>query len=301
MKSRKSLSVGIPAFNEEANIGYLLRDLLAQKVKGFSFKEIIVSSDGSSDKTVEIVKNIKNKKIVLFNNRKRKGQAERQNQIIKRSNSDILVLLNADILIKDKYFLKKLITPILSGRVDLTSVSVEELPAQNLMEKILDSSMKLKKSIFERIKGGQNIYTCHGRARAFSKRLYKSIKFNESVGEDAYSYLYSLKKGLTYKFVKNTEIYYKLPDNFDDHEKQSIRFFNSQKIFNKEFGENFVKEQYKIPNSISLVSLVNLTFSNPLILVYLFLLSFLKVKSYYQKNIENTWSSSESSKRLRTN
>lgn len=301
MKSRKLLSVAIPAFNEEANIGYLIRDLLAQKIKGFSFKEIIVSSDGSSDKTVEIVKKIKNKKIVLFNNKTRKGRAFRQNQIMKYSDSDVLVLLDGDIQISDKNFLNKIVSPIVKGKADLTSVAVEELPAQNLLERVIDASMKLKKDIFEKINNGHNIYTCHGRARAFSKSFYKSINFKKSVGEDAYSYLYCLSNGYKYKFVKNTRVFYKLPNNFNDHKKQSIRFFKSQKIFNKEFGEEFVKEQYQIPGSISLVSLINCIFNDPLILGYLFLVSFIKVKSYYQKNIENTWSSSESSKRLRTN
>lgn len=301
MRPNKSVSIGIPAFNEVANISYLIEDLLKQNITGFSLRYILVSSDGSSDKTVQVVRNIRSKKIVVFDNNKRKGRAFRQNQIMKYADSDVLVLLDADVQISDKNFLNKIVGPIVKGKADLTSVPIEELPAQNLMERMLDSSMKLKKNIYGKINSGRNIYTCHGRARAFSRRLYKKIIFKQSVGEDAYSFLYCLNKGFKYKFVKNTRVFYKLPDNFNDHKKQSIRFFKSQKIFNKEFGEEFVKEQYQIPGSISLISLINCIFNDPLILGYLFLVSFIKVKSYYQKNIENTWSSSESSKRLRTN
>ena len=51
------ISVGIMAFNEEKNIGRLLKAILSQKLNQIKITEIIVVSDGSTDKTDEIVKN----------------------------------------------------------------------------------------------------------------------------------------------------------------------------------------------------------------------------------------------------
>src|SRR3989344_6887678 len=109
----KTVSIGMPAYNEEANIGYLLRDLLAQKTGKIKIEKIIVNSDGSTDKTASEVRKVKSKKIILINNKKRTGRAFRQNQMMRKTDSDVLVLIDADTLIKDKNFLEKISTPII--------------------------------------------------------------------------------------------------------------------------------------------------------------------------------------------
>ena len=51
-----SLSIGIPAHNEEANIGRLLENLLTQPLEDFLIlEEIIVVTSGCTDRTEKIV------------------------------------------------------------------------------------------------------------------------------------------------------------------------------------------------------------------------------------------------------
>ena len=90
-------SIGIMAYNEEKNIGNLLKELLKQKL---SFvKEIIVVNDGSTDKTSEIVKKfLKNKKIKLINLKQRDGKVNAINHFLKTAKSEILILESADTL-----------------------------------------------------------------------------------------------------------------------------------------------------------------------------------------------------------
>ena len=52
MRKKLTVTIGIPAYNEEANVRNLLVSLLAQKETNFKLQEIIVVSDGSTDKTV---------------------------------------------------------------------------------------------------------------------------------------------------------------------------------------------------------------------------------------------------------
>ena len=54
------ISVIIPTYNEEKNISKLLYSLLNQSHKP---DEIIISDGGSTDKTVDIINNIKKKMI----------------------------------------------------------------------------------------------------------------------------------------------------------------------------------------------------------------------------------------------
>ena len=80
MKYTKStLTIGIPAYNEEANIGLLLNDITLQKNRNYILKEIIVVSDGSTDSTVKKVEQASIQSIKLIINKKRTGLANVQN------------------------------------------------------------------------------------------------------------------------------------------------------------------------------------------------------------------------------
>lgn len=299
MSKKNTVSIGIPAYNEEANIGFLMDDLINQKQKKILIEKIIIFSDSSTDKTIEIVKSINYKKILILNNRKRAGLAAGQNRIIKNTDSDTLVLLNADIRIKDSKFLEKLISPITVGQADLVAPHVEEVKSQSFFEKILLTSTQLKNQTYEEFNQGKNVYTCHGQARAFSKRLYKKIHFPFSIGEDAYSYFYCISNGFKYQYVKDINVLYKLPDNFLDHEKQSIRFFQSQKFLAKKFNRQFVTSEYNIPKILLIKSVLTYLMKQPIhTILYILIAVYLNVRSYFYKSIGNTWEISKTSKKL---
>jgi len=101
MKKIPTISIGIPAYNEEANIGNLLESILSQKQDSFVLKEMIVISDGSTDRTVQEAKKVSDERVKVIEGIERRGQAYRQNEICSRASADFLVLLNADILIKN--------------------------------------------------------------------------------------------------------------------------------------------------------------------------------------------------------
>lgn len=296
----KTITIGIPAFNEQANLGYLIEDLIKQNIKGLNLEKILIVSDGSTDDTVKIINKFKFKKIQLIENKKRQGLAKTQNEIFNNSNSDIIVIVNADIMIHDPKFIIKLISPILKGRADLTSSSMKELESPIFIGRVLNMSMKFKNEIFCNYKFGNNIYTCHGTARAFSKRLYKNLTFKESVGEDAYSYLFTIFAKYRYIYVHSTSAYYRLPTNFKDHEKQSIRFLQSKKKFINEFGEKFVNENYYLPLNLIITSLIKSLAKYPLhMTLYILIYVGIKFKSKFASKISDSWDISTSSKVLR--
>jgi len=214
----------------------------------FNFKitKIIVSSDGSSDNTVLSIKNMKNKMIEIYDNKDRKGIARGLNQIIENSTSDILVTLDADIIVKDKDFIQNLVNPIIKDNIDHTSSAILDIDNKTYFSHILSNSMKLKEILFDSINGGDNVYNCHGLARGYSRKFYKDISFPSSIGNDIYTYLVSVKNGYSFKYVKNAIAYYVLPSNLNDHFKQSSRFFSSGLIIENYFDADFVKKEIRI-------------------------------------------------------
>lgn len=296
-----TVTIGIPALNEGKNIKNLLVELLRQKVGNGKVVEIIVASDGSLDGTVAEVKSLKNSEIKVISGMKRRGKAYRENQIISLTKSDILVLVDADITIPSRKFLEKLIAPIVSRQVHLTSSALIPLPPQNYFESVIYLSIELKNLLFDQVKEGNNLFNCHGPARAFSKRLYKKLRFGISEGEDMYSYLYCVLNGYKFKYVRSAKIFYKLPSNIYDHYKQSIRYVYSKEKSVVNFDRNGVLNELKIPIPAYINSSIKafpILFKNPFkVFLYVCIYLLANIKYFLGSSWEEMWQV-ESSKKL---
>lgn len=301
MTKKITLTIGIPAYNEELNIHKLIRDILNQSRRTYVLEKIIVSSDGSSDKTVEAVRTIRNKRVIVIDNSDRKGIARGLNQIIENTDSEILVTLDADIKIKDIHFIEKLIKPILVSGADLTSSAISELEPQSWVSKALAVSMKIKEEIFHSISNGNNLYTCHGLARGYSRRLYKSLSFPVSVGNDMYGYLFCISNGYHYEYAPKAVALYRLPEKLADHTKQSLRFFSSSSAQSLYFDAAVIDRATRIPlRSVLLcgVSIVKIMLSNPIeVASYCFIQAYVSAKSRKHEE-KQTWDIAVSSKTL---
>ncbi|MBI5407874.1 MAG: glycosyltransferase [Nitrospirae bacterium] len=93
-----SCSIGIMAYNEEANIGNLLEALLTQKTHICSIKEIYVVASGCEDRTEDIVRDYSKKdaRIKLLVQEKREGKASAINLFLSVSQAEIMILESAD-------------------------------------------------------------------------------------------------------------------------------------------------------------------------------------------------------------
>ena len=266
MQNPVSISIGIPAHNEEKNIAALLRYLLAQKSQGFSLEEIIVLSDGSTDETAESVQRVIDSRIRLVVSDRRKGKCQAQNKIAQMAKGDILILLDADVLPKDNDFIQNIIAPFKhDSRIGLVGANTESVKARKAFESIIARSHKAKQILYYRINGGNNIYLCHGRARAFSRALYKKIQWPDKLfSEDAFSYLFCLQNGFAFRFAKDAQVLFRSPNTLKDHLIQSRRFWNDKKNLENYFSPAFVRDNFKIPTTLMLQELIFSFFRSPL-------------------------------------
>lgn len=288
-----TLTIGIPALNEGKNIQHLLKEILAQDFSGLKLDKIIVISDGSTDNTVSQVLKLKNKKIHLIDGKERLGKNSRLNEITKMSNSNVLVFFDGDIAIKDVNLIKKLTAPVISDKAELTSCEIYEASPRTVVEKSLQISMKLKKLLFYEFKNGNNVYNCHGPSRAFSKKFYKKIKFTNKNTDDMYSYLDCIKTGFRFSFVRKSGVFYRLPNNTEDHYKQSSRFFDEKERSSKLFGKEFVREQFNIPWTIIIRASINsfglIVVNLPYIGLYLVILALVSIGRKANFKVGERW------------
>lgn len=294
-----TVTVGIPAYNEEANIGYLLENILKQRRNNFVLKDILVVSDGSTDETASIVRRYESEGVRLLSDGTRKGKAQRVNQIFDaaRGVSDAVVIFDADIVLVKDDVLENLVGAIRAG-ADLASSELLALRPKTVIGRAIFASHELKRHMFAEWKRGENVYACHGVARAFSNRFFSVLRFKESVGEDAYSYFFAKQRGFRYVRVSTAAVCIRVPETVQDHEKQSRRFAASQTLFFHEFGQAFVLEEYRYPKSLLTKHFLKSFLTQPLALSwYTGIMLYLRLFSKPGKQ-QGTWTPASSSKIL---
>src|SRR3989344_4131316 len=302
IKNMKKLtvSIGIPAYNEEANIAKLLRSLLAQKQNNFSLKEIIVVSDASVDNTVGEIKKIKNKKIRVIENKKRLGAALSQNKILSHFKSDVLVLINADVLPKNNMLIHYLVQPFMrSKRIGIVGGKTKPLPARTLAEKVINFSVSLKQEIYESLNNSKNIYLCHGRIRAFSEKFASKFRWKPIVGEDAFSYLSCISLGFDFGYQPKGVVVYRSPQSFSDHLKQSVRFLKSRSKMKTLFNKFLVDKEYRTDLNVVLNKSFKYLAANPfLFILYVFVFELSVILKTISPKAPASWDISTSTKKI---
>ena len=101
-----SLSIIIPAYNEEKRIGATLKDYLHYFSKKRKKFEIIVVTDGCIDKTVGIVKSFKSKHVKNLNYGKKLGKGSAILKGFENANGNIIGFVDADESVKPEDFHK---------------------------------------------------------------------------------------------------------------------------------------------------------------------------------------------------
>lgn len=299
---KPSIVIGIPAYNEEKNIGKLIRSLAAQVDKsGKKLKlKILVVSDNSSDNTMNIVRSYLNKQnnLNLVVNNRRKGKPSVINNIFNLSESDIVVILDADITLSSNKVIYDLVKPMITNsNIMLTSGLPIPIAPNSFTEKIHNAQFEFWKNAKE-ITPHSELYSCEGPIRAFNKKLYKKMVLPDSTAEDVYPYLYCMYNGLKFTHVKKAIVFYKPASNIGDYLKQMSRAINTNNALNKVFPENFLSKYYVINYHQKIKAFIRCLWINPLwTIISQLLLVPIKISSLFNEEKDSgIWESIGSTK-----
>lgn len=260
---KKTVTIGISALNEEGHIFETINSLLSQNMGTFVLDQIIIISDGSTDKTVSISKSISSNLIKVVDSKERLGKPKRMNQIFSMSNSDILIILDADLIIKEPLTIMKLISPFnISKKIQLVSGYAYPLESSTFSQKIGQAGLNIWE-YSKRIAKNSEMYYCGGPVRAFGKLLYKKVIFPNNSADDVYPYLYMQGMGFEFKYISNTDICYRLPRTMNDYIKQTRRFIKSPQIQEKNCGKEKVQKNFTIGWKIKLTSAIHYLIIDP--------------------------------------
>ncbi len=262
------VTVGIPAYNEEKNIGKLVRLILSQKEVGFKLSEVLIISDGSTDLTAQIVKSIKDRRVKFYDDGQRMSQQARQNQMIAKFKGDILVIVEADTVPYDCWTLAKLVKPYHdcdNSRIGMVvGRDIMETP-RTFFEKVFRTENEIKQNAFEKFRGGDNLYNCSGHtmraiARSFSRKLF----FPSDVPEDCYCYLRLKELGFLMVKANDARVLAKNISTTEDRQAHSDKFYLGKSALSQYFDKQYIDIEYRFPRILLLKQLFLSFFKSPI-------------------------------------
>jgi len=269
-----TLSLGIPAHNEERNITNIIKTIQAQKQKSYKLENIYIVCDGCTDNTVEIVKKLaeKDKQIKLTEKLKRAGKVEALNIIYKSNKSDFIMTIDADLVFANKNDLEELVKVITKNK-SINVVGPRHIPVQSptVMGKFAVISYLSFEDAFLKINKGNCFYASMGAymlRRKFSKSLKyppyaqadQTILFAMATRKTRFS-KYGNKEG--FKLVRKAQVYFRTVSTFRDWRILGIRSAIADKANTASyFGEDILSEYY-MPRRLFIFSLIKWFFRSP--------------------------------------
>ncbi|PIN93077.1 hypothetical protein COU54_04540 [Candidatus Pacearchaeota archaeon CG10_big_fil_rev_8_21_14_0_10_31_24] len=191
------ISIIIPTYNEEKDIEECIKSIEKQTYKKI---ETIVVDDGSTDKTLEILK--KYKKVIVFK-QNHQGPGIARNLGAKKSNGEILVLIDADMVLFPDY-VEKLTLPIINnstlGTIESIQYNIHKTKMQECWGKVVRTAQL----------EGKNSATVRG----IRKKDFLALGgFDKKYGyADDRTFL--LKYGIRFDILKDVKCYHKTPPTF---------------------------------------------------------------------------------------
>jgi len=302
LSTKKSLSIGIPAYNEGLNIDKLIQNLLSQNASSYYVKEIIVNSDGSTDATVAKVKELaKNDgRIKILNNTLRKGKPYRLNQIHKLCSGDYLLVIDADVLLSEKNVIEKMLSVFYKNpKKVVVGANLIPLEPKKFMERVIYTNDLLWNITRNDINGGDHIANLFGSATMMKGSFAKKVEYPTNISCDE-EYLYLKAKSVDgFAYAKDAQIYFKAPETFADILKQGKRYLSERNLLLDIFGKDVLK-LHKIPTITKLKAVSKMFVRTPKYsLLAVGLNVFLRVYPYVDElNKKGMWDMATSTKML---
>lgn len=295
-----TLTIGIPAYNEESNILNVLKSIKKQECKNFTLTKVLVINDYSSDKTAELVKiySKSNSKVILVNDGRRMGKAERLNQLYRMVDSDLLLSLDADLVLKNTKTIEELVTKM-KGEVLLVGARLVPVEQKSFMGKLSVISYLAFEDAFFQLNKGKNIYSMVGGAQLMRTSFARNIYFPKKTVSDQ-NYLYTralMQNKKAYYVAKKAEIYMRTVSTFHDWRVLGVRSTVEDKAsLRRNLGDEAMVDYY-MPRKYVLKSYIKFFIKSPIYTIGSVLMNiFIRTFPYSTKPKNGKWELTLSSK-----
>ena len=302
MLKKSTVTIAIPAYNEAENIGNVIDSLLTQNYNKIKLSKIVIYTDGSTDKTPEIIK-LKMKKfriIKLIIGKKQHGKFYRLNQIYKANTSDVLICLDADLAIVGKNFIENFaMTIIKDKKAQLVAAHESPIIPKDFLGKLLASTYTMWDYIRLSVPDFDHVQNIYARAVAYRGSFAKTLYIpNRATEERLYLYLMA-KKNNGFRYALNAQIRYLPVSTIHDYMKLSDRAFGRpQPAVNRLVGYD-ATYLYNIPRKYKITGMTRSFLHDPVFTTLAFMLGIWLSKTVQNRKTSDSqiWEIATSSKK----
>ncbi len=219
------ISFLIAAYNEEVNIGKTLNSVIKETPIGVE-AEIIVVTSGCTDRTNEIVKQYQEQTsssfIRLLNEKHRNGKASALNLATANAMGDILILLDADVVLEHNS-IQYLLQPFSDTSVGLVCSKVLlSCEKSKLCNQIAKSRSSMWDSIREKENTSGSLFIPSGYLYSIRKFLFPMLP-NNIIDEDVYVGIMVSQSGYKIIYEPSAMVQTIFPQNILDIIRQRTR------------------------------------------------------------------------------
>lgn len=213
------VSMLVAVRNGEAHIGDKIRNALDLEYPSDRF-EIIVHSDGSTDGTVRIIRQLEGPQVVCLESRRHIGKAQSLNRGIDECHGDIIVFSDADAML-ERSALRALVPhfndPRVGGVCGQRVLSRDGRPFKEAQHRYIafDSAIKTLESRRGRITSND------GKLYAIRRSLFRPIP--EAVTDDLFVCLSVIHQRYDFIFEPQARAFVRLPSRTASHEVERRR------------------------------------------------------------------------------
>lgn len=266
---KKTITIGISAYNEAKNILKLLDSIINQRQRNFVLEKIIVACDGCTDNTATVVRRFVEKYPVvqLIDDGNRIGKSGRLNNFCRINRSDIIVIFDADTTLGSPDTLLFIAEAFGNLSVGLVAGADIPYPPETFFESIVVTAVDLWRSIRLNYNDGDTVHNSHGCILAISKDFSKKLHIQENVnGADHFFYFKAKEFGFDFKYAEKAIVYYREPNNLSDFISQRRRFYTISDSMTEIFGEWIIPYYKSTPLLLRIKKIVSMFFKHPILL-----------------------------------
>lgn len=302
-KQHPTLTIAIPAYNEEMSIENILKSVFVQTQNTFFLDSVVVYSDGSTDKTVDIVKKMQTQHCLLELKEGdiRLGKMFRLNQIYRECKSDLLLILDADIGIVGIDFVDTMVsTSLFDQKAQMFSAHQIPLRINSVAGILMYASATLWDFVRLSTPNKDHVQAFYGAATLYRKSFAHTLHIPQGCSEERV-YLYLMAKKIDgFRYVDEAKITYWTPNTWEDFNKHMNRSFGSGEETLEELFGDLVKTVHIIPKKYKMIglakSMARHPFLTPIAIIFGFLSNRITLKRKKMKS--PLWEMNMSTKRI---
>jgi biofilm PGA synthesis N-glycosyltransferase PgaC len=224
MTSFPFISLIVPAFNEEKTIRKSLQSLLEFDYPNY---EIIMVDDGSTDNTLEEVKDLKHSKLKVIH-QQNKGKPNALNNGIKNSKGEIVVTVDADTTLNKNALQKIASRFIQNSKIGAVAGNVKVIPENGVLNIIQGTEYTIGINL---VRKAQSMLGCvmivPGPIAALRRDAIQKAGYfsDDTFAEDFDITMKILKEGYKVEYADEAISYTDAPKNIEDLMKQRRRWY----------------------------------------------------------------------------